>query len=62
MPHGNYLVGMYLVDACAFGVKNADLKINLTQRELQNLQARVNSSEKDRIEVSYQAARSPCFT
>ncbi len=58
MPHGNYLVGMYLVDAWCLGVKNADIKVNITPRELQNLQAGVDSSEKDRVAVSYQAARS----
>jgi len=58
MGDDNYIVGWYLVDIWCLGVKNADVKMNLSQKEVEEMLDRLSSSEQEMVACSYELVRS----
>ena len=57
LPHGQFVVGIYILDVWCLGVKSADLKVNITSEELIYLKERIEGGQS-LISFPYEDMRS----
>lgn len=58
MPLGNFIAGVYLVDMWCLGVKDAFLRINITQGEINEMKKTIGDCCMGLRNLSYEDARS----